>query len=193
MLRRLYDRTLELAGHRHAFGWLALVSFIESSVFPVPPDALIVPMVLADRAKAWRVAIVATVFSVLGGMLGYAIGAFLFDQVGKPMLDFYGYAAKFETFRETYAHWGAWAVFIAGITPFPYKVITILSGVAGLNLPVFVVASVLARGLRFFLVSALLWKFGEPVRAFIEKRLGLLFTIACILLVGGFALIRFVL
>ena len=119
MLRRLYDRTLDLAAHRHATFWLAVVAFIESSVFPFPPDALIVPMVLADRTKAWRVALVATVFSVLGGMLGYAIGAFLFDQIGKPMLDFYGYAAKFETFRQTYTHWGAWAVFIAGITPFP--------------------------------------------------------------------------
>lgn len=193
MLRRLYDRTLELAAHRHATGWLAAVSFIESSVFPIPPDALIVPMVLADRARAWRVALVATVFSVLGGLLGYVIGAFLWDQVGKPMLDLYGYAAKFEVFRGKYHEWGAWAVFIAGITPFPYKVITILSGVAGLNVPVFIVASVLARGLRFFVEAALLWRYGEPVRTFIERRLGLLFTIACVLLVGGFFLVRFVL
>ena len=162
MLRRLYDRTLELAGHRHAKAWLAFVSFIESSVFPIPPDVLLIPMVLADRARAWRIALICTVASVLGGVLGYAIGAFLFDQVGRPMLEFYGYTAKFDQFRATYADWGAWAVFIAGVTPFPYKVITILSGV-------------------------------EPIRAFIEKYLGLLFTIFCILLVGGFVVIRFVL
>jgi membrane protein YqaA with SNARE-associated domain len=192
MLRRLYDRTLELAGHRHAKGWLAGVSFIESSVFPIPPDVLLIPMVLADRARAWRIAFICTVASVLGGLLGYAIGAFLFEQVGRPMLEFYGYAAKFDQFRATYADWGAWAVFIAGVTPFPYKVITILSGVASLDIWVFCIASVLARGLRFYLVTALLWYFGEPIRTFIEKRLGLLFTIFCFLLVGGFVLIKFV-
>ncbi|UTW51393.1 DedA family protein [bacterium SCSIO 12827] len=193
MLRRLYDRILALAGHRHADRWLAFVSFIESSVFPIPPDVMLIPMVLADRARAWRIAFICTVASVLGGMLGYAIGAFLFDQVGRPMLEFYGYTAKFETFRQTYADGGAWAVFIAGVTPFPYKVITILSGLASLDIWVFCVASVLARGLRFYLVAGLLWYFGEPIRAFIERRLGLLFTIFCILLVGGFVVIRFVL
>lgn len=193
MLRRLYDRTLALAGHRHADGWLAVVSFIESSVFPIPPDVLLVPMVLADRRRAWRIAAICTVASVLGGLAGYGIGLFLFEQVGRPLLELYGYAGKFEVFREKYAEWGAWAVFIAGITPFPYKVITILSGAAALDVWVFIVASVLARGVRFYLEAALLWRFGEPVRAFIERRLGLLFTIACVLLFGGFALVRFVL
>lgn len=193
MLRHLYDRTMSLAGHRHADRWLAAVSFIESSVFPIPPDVMLIPMVLADRARAWRIALICTIASVLGGILGYAIGAFLFDQVGRPMLEFYGYTAKFDTFRATYADWGAWAVFIAGVTPFPYKVITILSGVASLDFWVFCVASVLARGLRFYLVAGLLWYFGEPIRTFIEKYLGLLFTIFCLLLVGGFVVIRFVL
>lgn len=193
MLQRLYNRTMDLASHRHAERWLAAVSFIESSVFPIPPDVMLVPMVLAERARAWRTAFICTVASVLGGLLGYAIGVFLFEQVGQPMLEFYGYTAKFDQFKATYADWGAWAVFIAGITPFPYKVITILSGAAGLDVVIFCVASVLARGIRFYVVTALLWHFGEPIRAFIERRLSLLFTIGCILLVGGFALIKFVL
>ncbi len=193
MLRRLYDRTLELAGHRHASGWLAGVSFVESSLFPIPPDVMLVPMVLADRARAWRNAFICTIASVLGGLAGYAIGVFLFEQVGLPMLEFYGHAPKFDEFRATYGEWGAWAVFIAGLTPFPYKVITILSGAAGLDILVFTIASVLARGMRFYVVTGLLWYFGEPIREFIERRLGLLFTIGCILLVGGFVLVKFVL
>ena len=192
MLRRLYDWTLDLAGHRHALLALALVSFVESSVFPIPPDVLIIPMVLAAREKAWKIAFVCTAASVLGGIFGYAIGALLFDQVGSPVLNFYGYAERFDEFRAYYNDWGAWAVFIAGLTPFPYKVITILSGVTGLDLLVFTIASILARGLRFFIVAGLLWYFGEPIRAFIEKRLGFLFVIFVILLVSGFVLVKFV-
>jgi len=180
-----------LAAHRHATPALAAVSFIESSVFPIPPDIMLIPMVLADRTKAFRIALVCTIASVLGGLLGYAIGVFLFEEVGKPMLEFYGYGSKFDVFQAKYNDWGAWAVFIAGVTPFPYKVITILSGVTSLNLAVFFVASVAARGLRFFLVSALLWKFGEPIRDFIEKYLGILFVLFCALLIGGFVLIKF--
>lgn len=192
MLRRLYDWTLDLAGHRHALLALALVAFVESSVFPIPPDVLIIPMVLAAREKAWKIAFVCTAASVLGGIFGYAIGALLFDQVGSPVLNFYGYAERFDDFRDYYNDWGAWAVFIAGLTPFPYKVITILSGVTGLDLLVFTIASILARGMRFFIVAGLLWYFGEPIRAFIEKRLGFLFVIFVILLVGGFVLVKFV-
>ncbi|MDA1089812.1 MAG: DedA family protein [Proteobacteria bacterium] len=191
MLRRLYNWTMGLAAHRHATPALAAVSFIESSVFPIPPDIMLIPMVLADRTKAFRIALVCTIASVLGGLLGYAIGVFLFEEVGKPMLEFYGYGSKFDVFQAKYNDWGAWAVFIAGVTPFPYKVITILSGVTSLNLAVFFVASVAARGLRFFLVSALLWKFGEPIRDFIEKYLGILFVLFCALLIGGFVLIKF--
>ena len=192
MLRRLYDWTLDLAGHRHALSALALVAFVESSVFPIPPDVLIIPMVLAAREKAWKIAFVCTAASVLGGIFGYAIGALLFDQVGSPVLNFYGYAERFGEFSAYYNDWGAWAVFIAGLTPFPYKVITILSGVTGLDLLVFTIASILARGLRFFIVAGLLWYFGEPIRAFIEKRLGILFVIFVILLAGGFVLVKFV-
>jgi membrane protein YqaA with SNARE-associated domain len=193
MLRRLYDWTMGLAGHRHALAALAAVSFIESSVFPIPPDVLLIPMVLAARGRAWRIALVCTVASVLGGLLGYAIGFYAFEAFGRPVLDFYGYAPRFAQFQDDYNRWGAWAVFIAGLTPFPYKVITILSGTTGLDVAVFTVSSVLARGLRFFVVAALLWHFGEPIRSFIEKRLGLLFVVFVVLLIGGFAVVKFVL
>ncbi len=193
MLRRLYDRTMELAAHRHALAALALVSFVESSVFPIPPDVLLIPMVLADRARAWRIAFVCTAASVLGGLAGYAIGHFVFDAVGGPILEFYGYQAEFAEFQDYYNAWGGWAVFVAGVTPFPYKVITILSGVTGLGIAVFAVSSVLARGLRFFVVAGLLWYFGESIRVFIERRLGLLFTLFLILLIGGFAFAKLVL
>jgi membrane protein YqaA with SNARE-associated domain len=193
MLKPLYDWTMNLAGHRHAMIALAVVAFVESSVFPIPPDVLIIPMVLAAREKAWRVAVVATVASVLGGLAGYAIGALLFDTVGQPLLDFYGYQAQFADFQERYREWGAWIVFGAGLTPFPYKVITITSGVMDLNLGVFVVASALSRGIRFFLVAGLLWYFGPPIRRFIENNLALLTSAFFVLLVGGFVAIRYLL
>ena len=192
MLRRLYDWTMGLAAHKHALIALALISVVESSVFPIPPDVLLIPMVLAARDRAWLIAGVCMVASVIGGVGGYGIGFFLFEQVGKPILELYHYTAKFDQFQETYNEWGVWLVFIAGVTPLPYKVITIFSGVTGLNLPVFIVASILARGLRFFIVAALLWKFGEPIRAFIERSLGLLFVLFVVLLLGGFVLIKFV-
>lgn len=191
MLRRLYDWTMSLASGRHAPAALGAVSFAESSFFPIPPDILLIPMVIARRSKAFAYATLCTVTSVLGGAAGYAIGAFLFLQVAEPILAFYGYLDKFEVFRGNFNDYGAWIVFIAGVTPFPYKVITIASGATGLSLPVFMVASVLARGLRFFAVAGLLYLFGPPIRTFIEQRLGLMFTIFVIGLVGGFALIRF--
>lgn len=186
MLRRLYDWTLHLAETRYAMWALAVVAFVESSVFPIPPDVLIIPMILARPRRAFEIAALATLASVLGGLAGYWIGMSLFETVGRPVLEFYGKDAYFADFRERYNEYGAWAVLIAGVTPFPYKVITILSGTTGLSLGVFVVASVVARGLRFFIVAALLWKFGAPIRDFIEKRLGLLFTLFCLVLIGGF-------
>jgi len=193
MLRGLYDWTLSLAERRDALWVLAVVSFVESSVFPIPPDVLMIPMILAAPRRAFLIAGVATVSSVLGGVLGYALGAFFFETVGEPVLGFYGYTDKFATFQETYNEWGAWAVLIAGITPFPYKVITILSGVTGLDFVVFSIASVVARAARFFLVAALLWKFGPPVRAFIEQRLGLMATLFLALLLGGFVVAKYLL
>jgi membrane protein YqaA with SNARE-associated domain len=183
---------MNLSGHRHALWALAAVSFIESSVFPIPPDILIIPMVLAAPQRAWKIALVATVASVLGGMVGYGIGAFLFDSLGRPLLDFYGYADRFSEFQERYNELGAWIVAFAGFTPFPYKVITIASGVTGLDPVVFMVASVLSRGARFFLIAALLWKFGTPIRAFIDRYLPLLATAFFLLLFGGFIALRYI-
>jgi membrane protein YqaA with SNARE-associated domain len=191
MLRRLYDWTMGLAGHRHALWVLAAVAFIESSVFPIPPDVLIIPMVLAARGQAWRIATVATVASVLGGGLGYLIGAALFETLGQPLLAFYGQMDKFDEFRRIYDEWGAWIVAGAGFTPFPYKVVTIASGVADLDPVTFMAASAVSRGARFFLVAALLWKFGPPIRVFIEKYLPYLAWAFFILLIGGFVALRY--
>ena len=191
MLRGLYDWTISLAGRRDALWALAVVSFVESSVFPIPPDVLMIPMIIAAPRRAFLIATVATVSSVVGGMVGYALGAFFYESVGQPVLSFYGYTDRFDEFRSAYNEWGAWAVLIAGVTPFPYKVITILSGVTGLDFAVFSVASVLARAARFFLVAALLWKFGPPIRAFIEERLALVTTAFVVLLVGGFVVARY--
>ncbi|MFV2052824.1 YqaA family protein [Aliiroseovarius sp. YM-037] len=191
MIRRLYDWTINLAQTPHALWALAVVAFLESSVFPIPPDVLMIPMVLARPSRAWLIAGVALVASVLGGLFGYYIGASLFETVGRPILEFYGKDAYFEDFATRYNEWGAWSVLIAGMTPFPYKVITILSGTTGLSLPVFIVSSIVARGVRFFIVAALLWKFGAPIRDFIEKRLGLLFVVFLVILLGGFYLVRY--
>jgi len=191
MLRGVYDWTMGLAESRYALWALAAVAFVESSVFPIPPDILMIPMILAAPRRAWLIAGVATVSSVAGGLLGYYIGWGLFESVGRPVLEFYGKDAYFDDFATRYNAWGAWVVLIAGVTPFPYKVITIMSGATGLSLPVFMVASVIARGLRFFVVAALLWKFGAPIRDFIEKRLGLMFALFCVLLVGGFYVVRY--
>ena len=191
MIRGLYDWTIGLAGHRHALWALALVSFLESSVFPIPPDILMIPMIIAAPSRAFLIATVCLVSSVLGGLLGYYIGFGLFETVGRPVLEFYGKDAYFEDFATRYNEWGAWAVLVAGATPFPYKVITIMSGVTQLNLGVFMVASVIARGLRFFIVAALLWKFGAPIRDFIERRLGLMFTLFVVLLAGGFYVVKY--
>jgi len=150
-----------------------------------------IPMILAQPRKAWLIALVATVASVFGGLLGYFIGAALFDTIGQAIFDFYGKSDAVFAFNERFNAYGAWAVLVAGVTPFPYKVITIMSGWTGLSISVFIVASIVARGLRFFIVASLLWKFGDPIRLFIEKYLGLLFTLFVILLVGGFYAVRF--
>ena len=186
MLRRLYDWVMDIAGHRHAEPALAGVAFIESSVFPIPPDVMLMPMAYARPKRAFRYAAVATVASVLGGLLGYAIGFFLFETVGRAILEFYGFTEQFDTFALRYNEHGAAIVFFAGLTPFPFKVITIASGVTGMALMPFVAASIAARGLRFFLVCGLIYWFGPPVRGFIERHLGLMTFIFGVLLVGGF-------
>jgi membrane protein YqaA with SNARE-associated domain len=150
-----------------------------------------IPMILARPSRAWLVALVALVASVLGGLLGYAIGAFAFNEIGQPILASLGKAEAMAEFSTRFNDFGFWAVLIAGVTPFPYKVITIMSGWTGMPIATFVLTSVLARGLRFFIVAGLLWKFGAPVRDFIERRLGLLFTVFIGLLLGGFLLVRY--
>jgi membrane protein YqaA with SNARE-associated domain len=186
MLRRLYDWVMDLAGHRHAEALLAGVAFIESSVFPIPPDVMLMPMAYAHPQRAFRYATVATVASVLGGLVGYAIGYFLFETVGQAILQFYGFSEQFEAFALKYNEYGIAIVFFAGLTPFPYKVITIASGVTGLALLPFVAASIAGRAMRFFLVCGLIYWFGPPVRAYVERNLGLMTFIFGVLLVGGF-------
>lgn len=192
MIRALYDWTIGLAGHRYSLIALAVIAFLEASVFPIPPDLLMIPMILARPAHAVLIAGVTTAFSVVGGLFGYWIGAVLYDSVGLPVLEFYGKDAAFGTFRETYNEWGAWVVLVGGsLTPIPYKVITILSGATALSLPVFIIASVVARGSRFFLVAWLLRRYGAPIRVFIEQRLVLMFTLFIVLLVGGFVAVGY--
>lgn len=191
MIRKLYDWTMRQAEHPHALWILAFVAFIESSVFPIPPDALMIPMILAAPHRAWKIAGVATLASVLGGMLGYGIGYFFWESMGEPILHSLGKADKMIAFSEKFNDQGFWAVLGAGITPFPYKVITIMSGWTQMPLATFVTTSIIARALRFFVVAALLVKFGAPIRDFIEKRLGLVFTLFLIVLIGGFAALKY--
>ena len=191
MLRRLYDWMMRLAAGPNAMTALAIVSFVESSFFPIPPDVLIIPMVLAAPRKAWWIATICTVSSVLGGFLGYAIGYFLFDSIGRPVLEFYGAMDKYAALKATFDEWGAWIIIIKGMTPIPYKLVTIASGVAQFDLAQFAVASVISRAMRFFLLAALLWQFGEPIRRFIEERLTLVTTGFAVVLVGGFFILRF--
>ena len=190
LLHQMYDLMLKLSAHTNAMFFLFLVAFAESSFFPIPPDVMIIPMVLATPNKAWRIAGLATLASVLGGYFGYVIGAFCFDWIAKPILEMYNALEQFQEFEDYYHKFGAWIVFGAGLTPFPYKIITIASGVVHLDLFVFTVASVLARGMRFFFVAWLLKKYGEPMKIFIEKNLGWLSVLFLILLIGSFMLIK---
>jgi membrane protein YqaA with SNARE-associated domain len=191
MLRGLYDWTMRKASGGDATRALAVVSFAESSVFPVPPDMLLVPMVLARRERAWAFAGICTLASVAGGLAGYAIGLFLFETVGTAVLNFYGLGQGFEAFRAAYAEWGLWIILIKGLTPIPFKVVTIASGAARFDPTVFVLASLATRGARFFLVAALVRRFGTPIRGFVERRLTLATTIFAVVLVGGFVALRY--
>ena len=192
MLRRLYDWVIRLAGHRHAIAAMGAVAFAESSFFPIPPDVVLVPLVLANRKKAFRIALVCTVCSVLGGLLGYAIGFYFFETVGAWLVKTYGLQDGLEKFRTGFAEWGTWIILIKGLTPIPYKLVTIASGAAHFDLFTFVWASIVTRGVRFFLVAALLWKYGEPIRSFIEERFSLVTWAFLIALVGGFLVVRYV-
>jgi membrane protein YqaA with SNARE-associated domain len=190
-MRRLYDWVMRLAQHRRAIPAMGVVSFAESSFFPIPPDVMLVPMVLANRQKAFTIAAVCTVTSVLGGLLGYAIGYYFFETIGAWVVKTYGLQAGMEKFRDGFAEWGTWIILIKGLTPIPYKLVTIASGAAHFDLFTFVWASIVTRGVRFFAVAALLWKYGEPIRTFIEERFTLVSWAFLIALVGGFVVVRY--
>lgn len=190
-IHKIYDWIIRLSGNRNALMWLFIISFVESSFFPIPPDIMLIPMILATPKEAWKIAGVCTIASVIGAYLGYIIGVYFFQLIAEPLLNFYGYLDKFNEFKNLYEEYGAWIVFGAGITPFPYKIITIASGVVHLNLVVFTIASVIARGLRFFLIAWLLKTYGAKMRIFIEKNLGWLSVLFLVLLFGGFILIKF--
>lgn len=194
MIRALYDWMFRLAGGRHAEKALAGISFVESSFFPIPPDVMLIPMVLANRDRWWRIALICTISSVLGAMLGYAIGAFAYDLIGQAILQFYGKQDAFEALAQSYnSKWGLLAVLAGAVTFLPYKLFTIFSGTTGLNIALFIVVSIIGRGARFFAVAFLLYKYGDGIRVFIEKRLNFFFFLGVALLVGGFALIKLVL
>jgi membrane protein YqaA with SNARE-associated domain len=185
MLRKVYDWCIAAAYKPYALWLMGLVSFVESSFFPIPPDTMLIPMSLARPDKAWSYATVCTITSVAGGVLGYAIGAYLYDTVGHWLIALYGYGDKVEAFREAYARWGTVIILLKGLTPIPYKIVTITSGFAGYNIWMFVLCSFVARGMRFYLTAFLLNRYGAQARAIIEKRLGFWFALSVgVLLVG---------
>jgi membrane protein YqaA with SNARE-associated domain len=192
MFRALYDWTLRLAAHRHADRYMAGVAFAESSFFPIPPDVMLVPMILARREQAYRIATICTIASVLGGALGYAIGMFLYDSVGHWLIRVYGMGDGIEQFRETYREWGILIVLIKGLTPIPFKLVTIASGIAGFSFPKFIAAALVTRAARFFLIAWLLKRYGAPMQEFIERRMNLVGILFLIALVGGFAVIALI-
>ncbi|MFN3473342.1 MAG: YqaA family protein [Blastomonas sp.] len=190
MLKRLYHWTLAKAAHEKAPHWLAAISFIESSFFPIPPDVMLAPMCLAKPERAFRYALICTIASVLGALLGYAIGFFLFETIGRAILDFYGLAGPFEEFKTNFNEQGWLIVLLAGFTPLPFKVITIAAGATAMPLYVLVAASVVARSARFFLVGALLWKFGQPMQDWIDRNFAIATTVLGVLFVGGFLALK---
>ena len=191
-LKRTYNWTLEKAQHKNAKWYLSLISFVESSFFPIPPDILLIPMALASKANALFYAFICTLFSVLGGILGYAIGYFFYNSVGIYIVEFYHLENSFNIFESYYKEFGILIVLGAGITPFPYKFITIASGVFGLNIFLFIIVSIIGRGLRFYLIAILLYFFGEKIKLIIDKYFNILTIVFFILLVGSVFIIRFI-
>ncbi|MHA6720628.1 YqaA family protein [Sphingomonas sp. RS6] len=180
-----------MAHHRHALPALAAVSFAESSFFPIPPDAMMIPMVIARRERAWTIAAVCTVASVLGAMLGYAIGYFLLESIGAWIIELYHMQNKVVQFQTTYAEYGAAIILLKGLTPIPFKLVTIASGIAKFNFALFVILCAVTRGARFFIIAALLKRYGAPVQAFIEQRLNLFAWGFLLLIVGGFVAVAY--
>ena len=192
MLGRLYQRLLALAAGPRAPLWLAVVAFAEASFFPLPPDALLIPMVIARPRAAWRLAAICTLASVAGGALGYLIGLTFYDAVAAPIIHAYGYEATFDRFRQTFADNALWVILIKGLTPIPYKIVTIACGATHVDFALFMGASLVTRGARFFLAAALLRRFGDPVRVFVERRLTLVTSLVAVSVIAGFVVLRFV-
>lgn len=188
MLKRLYDWFIAAADKPSALWIMGAVSFAESSFFPIPPDVMLIPMSLARPQRAWLYAVVCTLTSVAGGVVGYAIGAGLYDSVGLWLMQLYGLTDKVEAFRASYAEWGAWIIIGKGLTPIPYKLVTITSGFAGYNIWLFILCSLIARGGRFFIVAVLLNRYGDVIRAEIERRLGFWVAVGAVVLVLGFVI-----
>ena len=192
-VRGLYDKTLTLSQHPKAIYWLAAISFVESSVFPIPPDVMLLPMCLANRKRALMIGLVCTLASVLGGLFGYAIGYFAFDTLGQPVLAFYGVAEKYELFQTWYGQYGTLVTFVAGLSPIPYKVVTISAGVFHFPLWSFILFSFLSRGLRFMIEAWIIKQFGEPAMKFVDRHFEVLTIVGAVLFIGGFIAIKFLL
>ncbi len=188
MFKKLYAWTLTLADSPRASWALALIAFAESSFFPIPPDVILAPMTVAQPKKAWFYATICTLASVAGGVVGYLIGAFLFDTVGQWLINLYGYGQKMDALKEFYAQWGAIFILVKGLTPIPYKLVTIVSGVLGYNFLLFVLLSIITRGLRFFILAAMLNRFGDTIKIYLERHFGLFMLILVFFIVFGFYL-----
>ncbi len=193
LIRKLYDWVLHWAETPYAVPALFLLAFAESSFFPIPPDVLLITLAISIPKKAFKYALICMIGSVIGGVLGYAIGLYGYETVGKPIVDFYHGQEVMELIRTKYEQHGFLGILIAAITPIPYKVFTIASGVFKFDFWLFTLASIIGRSTRFFIVAALIWKFGSPIRNFIEKYFNLLSILFMILLIGGFLLIKYVL
>jgi len=189
-IKSLYDWAMNLMAGKKAIAVLCGLAFAESSFFPIPPDILMIPLILKQREKAFRIALLCTIFSVIGGAFGYAIGLFLYDAIAVPFLDYMGWMTQFDRVKQAYLDYDIWLVLGAGITPFPYKLITIASGVMQMNFGIFMLFSFIARSLRFFLIAGALYKWGAPMRSFIEKNLSWLSILFFILLIGAFFLVK---
>ncbi len=191
-MRRLYEKVMALAASPRAEWWLFAIAFSEASFFPIPPDAMLIPMAMAAPKRAWRYALIALSGTLIGGTFGYILGHWLFAVAAQPILRAYHYEAAFHVFQRTFQRWGVWIILVKGLTPIPYKIVTIAAGAASFNYPLFIAASAVTRGGRFFLVCGLLRRWGEPIRGFIERHLALVIIVLVLSIIGGFLLLRYV-
>lgn len=191
MMKKLYLWLLEKSKHPLAPWYLALVSFTESSISFLPPDPMMVPMIVAHKERAWFLAFLTTVSSVLGGTLGYMIGFYLFDRLGVPILETYGLMEKIKAFQDFFNEWGFWAIVIKAFTPIPFKLVTITAGALKFNFVLFMMASTLSRGIRFYLEAAIVWKWGAQMNKLILENVMLISTLFLGVLVAGFLVLKY--